>query len=461
MQFTDVPEVTFTLDPAQTTFNKGDNLVLKCSGQGNPDPTLTFTTKKIPENPTNVQTELTHTLTLDCMDTGVYVCSGNNSQGTNSTKISIGVRCPQQLSPLFNSKPQVDAVIRETAKFGIEIYGFPEPSTLTLQKTDDDTDLMSSPRHSVQYTAGVAPFGVVNVTLSDVVEADYTNYTLTVDNGVGNALNYTFYLNEVDASAHVESIVNKEDSLNISSIVIGVIAVVIIACLIVVIIFLLKKNQGLKKERLDSQYKVSLESKPQSLQNDDYLVPFEMSTITTPVSASVLPRQGQYEAVDNIPATTDTTPVSASVPPRPGQYETVDDIPATTDTTPVSTSKLPQPRQYETVDDIPAATPASAKFTPGTAQYETIQDMAATSGTYNSTSRQDVEPMNVYQNLEPNHLISGDLVLSEPYSNVPGRHGEKLRNPAINYANVDMSCLKGNNQNKKVTKQAYQNVEMK
>ena len=103
---------------------------------------------------------------------------------------------PQQLSPLFNSKPQVDAVIRETAKFGIEIYGFPEPSTLTLEKTDDDTDLMTSPRHSVQYTAGVAPFGVVNVTISDVVETDYTKYTLTVDNGVGNALNYTFYLNE-------------------------------------------------------------------------------------------------------------------------------------------------------------------------------------------------------------------------------------------------------------------------
>ena len=103
---------------------------------------------------------------------------------------------PQQLSPLFNSKPQVDAINGETAKFGIEIYGFPQPSTLTLQKTDDDTDLTSSPRHSVQYTAGVAPFGVVNVTISDVVEADFTIYTLTVDNGVGNALIYPFYLNE-------------------------------------------------------------------------------------------------------------------------------------------------------------------------------------------------------------------------------------------------------------------------
>ena len=53
-------------------------------------------------------------------------------------------------------------------------------------------NLISSPRHSVEYTVGVAPFGVVNVTISDVVDADYTNYILTVDNGVGNGLIYTF-----------------------------------------------------------------------------------------------------------------------------------------------------------------------------------------------------------------------------------------------------------------------------
>ena len=103
---------------------------------------------------------------------------------------------PQQLSPLFISKPQIDAAIRETAKFDIEIYGFPQPRTLTLERTNNDITLTYSPRHSVEYTSGVAPFGVVNVTIFDLVDADYANYTLTVDNGVGNALVYTFYLNE-------------------------------------------------------------------------------------------------------------------------------------------------------------------------------------------------------------------------------------------------------------------------
>ena len=98
---------------------------------------------------------------------------------------------PQQLSPLFKSKPQVDAAQGKTAKFGLEIYGFPDPITLTLQKTDVGTNLYPCLCHSVEYTAGVAPFGVVNVTISN-----YTNYTLTVDNGVVNALFYTFSLNK-------------------------------------------------------------------------------------------------------------------------------------------------------------------------------------------------------------------------------------------------------------------------
>ena len=186
-----------------------------------------------------------------------------------------------------------------------------------------------------------------------------------------------------------------------------------------------------------------------------------MSTITSHVSTSVPPRPRQYETIDDIPSTTDTTPVSASLPPRSRQYETIDDIPAITNTTPVSVSIPPRPRQSETIDDIPSNTPGSAKLPQGTAQYETIENMATTSGTYNSTSRQDVEPLNVYQELETNHLTSRDLGSCGPYSNVPGQHGENLGNPAINCANVDISSLNGNSQNEKVSKQAYQNVEMK
>ena len=58
----------------------------------------------------------------------------------------------------------------------------------------DIVDVTSSPRHSVKYTAREAPFGFVNVTISDVIDTDYTNYTLTVDNGEGEALTYSFYL---------------------------------------------------------------------------------------------------------------------------------------------------------------------------------------------------------------------------------------------------------------------------
>ena len=101
---------------------------------------------------------------------------------------------PQRFLPKFDSPPDVGAVIGETAHIDLEIYGFPVPRALTLSSLIDSTNLTSSPRHSVKYTAREAPFGFVNMTISHVVETDYTNYTLTVDNGEGEALTYSFYL---------------------------------------------------------------------------------------------------------------------------------------------------------------------------------------------------------------------------------------------------------------------------
>ncbi|KAK3773956.1 hypothetical protein RRG08_057500 [Elysia crispata] len=122
-----------------------------------------------------------------------------------------------------------------------------------------------------------------------------------------------------------------------------------------------------------------------------------------------------------------TTPVSASLSPRQGQYETVDDIPSTTDITPVSAP--PGSRQYETVDDIPSTTPVSAKLSPGTGQYEANQGTATTSGTYNSTSRQDVEPLSVYQDVKTNHLTGAYLGSCGPYKYGPGQLGKTSEIP--------------------------------
>ena len=103
---------------------------------------------------------------------------------------------PQRFLPSFDAQPVVSAAIGETAHIDLEIYGFPEPRGLTLLKVVDSTNLTSSPRHSVKYTAREAPLGFVNVTISDVRDTDFTNYTLTVDNGEGEALTYSFYLYE-------------------------------------------------------------------------------------------------------------------------------------------------------------------------------------------------------------------------------------------------------------------------
>ena len=46
------------------------------------------------------------------------------------------------------------------------------------------------------YTASIAPFSAVHMIISNLVEADFTVYTMTVDNGVADAMDYLLFLSE-------------------------------------------------------------------------------------------------------------------------------------------------------------------------------------------------------------------------------------------------------------------------
>ncbi|GFR96644.1 neural cell adhesion molecule 1 [Elysia marginata] len=356
------PQVTFTKSSPSTEFNKGDNLDLTCSAQGNPDPTsLTLTRERKDDIITRVQAaELTYTLdSLDCLDTGVYVCSGQNSQGTTSKELSITVSCAQQFSPLFSLSPYIDGFIGEKAEIDVEIYGFPEPS-VTLQRTDNSANLKSFPRHEVKYTSTVAPFGFVNVTISDVVEADYTNYTLTIDNGVGDALNYSFYLNQVKTRPRPEAggrdADTESDSFNFIALIIGLVAVVILGICVLINVFLIRKIQDMKRRRDD--YKETAGT---------YMVPVERRDIVNTLQTTEAPRPGHYEDIDGVHNTTHAQPASTSSPPLSRQDQKPSETSTDTHTTLVSAS---QP--------------------PGNAQYETICDMVQQSRLYNSTSPQEL-----------------------------------------------------------------------
>ena len=110
-------------------------------------------------------------------------------------QVPFTVSGPPQFNWFASPTSVVDSVLGDTARFTLDIYGFPEPSLLTLHRINDAADLASSDRHSVQYTAGLTPFGSVDVTISGVTEADFTRYMLTIVNGEGT-LAYTFLLKE-------------------------------------------------------------------------------------------------------------------------------------------------------------------------------------------------------------------------------------------------------------------------
>ncbi|GFO46642.1 hypothetical protein PoB_007314700 [Plakobranchus ocellatus] len=223
-------ETNLTLDVTSSPeFNKGDTPTFTCTALGNPPPNLTITRKRTNQQLASVErnlktAELAHTMDpLDCLDTDVYVCTG-----------------PQHLAPNISQPEIVEVAVEETAELGLEIYGYPAPQLLTLIKTTDNTNLTGSARHLIEYSPSHAPFGLVNMTIFFVEEEDFTNYTITVDNGEGDPLVYPFNLIKVKATEkarETEQGGSEDDTVAIAvSVTLAVVAVVVIAVVLVILV---------------------------------------------------------------------------------------------------------------------------------------------------------------------------------------------------------------------------------
>ncbi|GFR59999.1 hemicentin-2 [Elysia marginata] len=398
------PEITFIHSPIQTTFNKSDTVRFNCSVEANPDPTsVTITRARTNEILGNVQTaKLTYTLdSLDCLDTGVYVCSGQNTQKITSREISVFVNCPQQLNQSFEQLSYFDAVIGQNAKIRIDVYGFPEPKELTLRKMGDDIDLASSPRHKLEYTADVAPFGFVSVIIFDVAETDFTTFTLTIDNDVGDPLSHSFSLNQIQAQPGQKEEENEDTgpSVNIAAVIIGVVAAVLVAAAFVVIVYLVRKNHLLRQHPATAGNQDDINLTPNPAKTPDI--------VKTPLDATGDKRVR-----------------------RKGNKYT-NDLPRSVDKAPLSTSKARRQSIYENMDLKPGTTSASsASLPPGTARCEGNPDTAPASGLYHSTSREDMEPPDIYRRFNLGAPSKREAETSGVYGNMAYQHTESdLRSP--------------------------------
>ncbi|GFN93543.1 fibroblast growth factor receptor 3, partial [Plakobranchus ocellatus] len=246
------PVVTFTHDYGLSQFNVGDTPTFTCTAQGNPPPSLTITRKRTDQQLAGVQrnlktTELTKIMEpLDCLNTDVYVCTGQNIQGVTTIENNVVVKCPQQLALNINQPEAVKVVLAETAKVGVEIYGYPTPHLLTLMRTRYNTNLTGSARHLIEYSPGQAPFGFVNVIISDVVEEDFTNYTIAVDNGVGDPLVYTFYLVEEKQEEQKD---DSDDDDTVATAVGATVAAVVVLVIAVIVVVLVKRYRASRKSK--------------------------------------------------------------------------------------------------------------------------------------------------------------------------------------------------------------------
>ncbi|GFO47090.1 hypothetical protein PoB_007359500, partial [Plakobranchus ocellatus] len=171
----------------------------------------------------------------ECKCTSQHVTGCYNEK---ETSLTLDVTCPQQFASNISQPVTVEVALGATAEFGLEIYGYPTPHLLNLMRTTDNTNLTESSRHLTEYSPSQVPFGSVNVTISDVVEGDFTNYIVTVDNGVGDPLLYPFSLVKRGS---------ENDTITLAiGVTVAVVAVLVIAVTMVVLVLRYRDSQKMR-----------------------------------------------------------------------------------------------------------------------------------------------------------------------------------------------------------------------
>ncbi|XP_046552047.1 nephrin-like [Haliotis rubra] len=182
----DAPRVErfgFTSGAGNATVREHDNVTLQCDVTSNPGSSIEInnTTSSIGSSRTSNpdrQTLTTMLLHVSCLEGGNYICAARNLIGEASQTVPLQVRCvPRRYS--FSSETLVfTSGLHENVTLSLTVIAFPQP-TFTWRRRSNTRPISTT----AVTTEGVLVTG--SVTIFDVKEEDYINYTVSVTNTEG------------------------------------------------------------------------------------------------------------------------------------------------------------------------------------------------------------------------------------------------------------------------------------
>ncbi|XP_046545506.1 hemicentin-2-like [Haliotis rubra] len=180
---------TFTAnsESGSVTVNESDTVTLSCQVDSNPKSVIRLLNGS--EELTRADNSLTATYRLesaDCRQRGNYSCTATNNIGAPATqRVELLVKCSPRLAETVAPQLKYASGLGGDVTVSVSVLAYPLPTFTWSRSISTSQDLTgsSSPVSDISVTA--------RLHLTNLQQQDFGDYSLTVDNGVGESVTYT------------------------------------------------------------------------------------------------------------------------------------------------------------------------------------------------------------------------------------------------------------------------------
>ncbi|KAI8779653.1 hypothetical protein BgiBS90_018847, partial [Biomphalaria glabrata] len=289
------------LSASSNIIDNGTFAQMYCEADGNPAPEIVILkfNKTIAYNSSGYV--LFHNASMSCKDAGNYLCQVNNGiefKENDFKQITLLVRCPLQFT-FYERFKNFSIHQGEIFSYNVTIYGYPEPDTFTIYKSNQETQSIIVRKLPIE-----PPYIALELKIAKLTSTDFDYYSLVIFQNGAKSLTFEFTLNEA-----------RDSAINVAAIVGGCIA----ACLAVIIIIAIcyvkrkyeinlickKKDSEETAKETNTYSELSISQRNQDRHN--YEIPMSNTNVPTPetnalyVNVKEKPQlNSAYEEIDTI-----------------------------------------------------------------------------------------------------------------------------------------------------------------
>ncbi|XP_052806752.1 hemicentin-1-like isoform X4 [Mya arenaria] len=200
--------VTEYIGTFNVTQTENSNVTFTCTVDSNPLASINIRKDSEMKISIDHSRQLKYTIAkLTCWDTGLYTCDSRNAfnkKNLSKKYLNLCVTCTPRRAPGLDIKMNLTARQHENTTLQYTVFAFPVPSPSQFVWKKCTSSKKCSTLSNISGKTEITTIGLSsNLTIFDIAIDDYGVYSISIDNGIGEALVEMIYLKQAEIS-HVK-----------------------------------------------------------------------------------------------------------------------------------------------------------------------------------------------------------------------------------------------------------------